>query len=148
MVFLHLHTSMHTALLLIYYNFLLISNMDVQEPKEIALSEAYYRYIYTLPTEDQEPSRFMVHLQHAYWFFRDELLSKFDLPMLKLPAFVQRMQERFRFLQEYSVKELIDIYDAYRSRIPVKGAVLINSTLDKALCLYNLKNDKLLNQYP
>lgn len=104
---------------------------------DLAVSEAYYRYIYTLPTEDREPGRLMVHMHQAYGFYMEELRVKFGLPEVKFSAFLQTMQDRFMLLEDYTVKELIDLYDWYRSRIPVKGAVLMNSSLDRILLLYS-----------
>ena len=67
------------------------------ESLEIALAETYYRYLYTLPQEDQEPVRFMVHLEHAYWFYIDELIIKFDLPTIKFHVFTKLMKDRYNF---------------------------------------------------
>lgn len=102
-----------------------------------ALEQAYYRFIYFLPSEEQEPERVMVNMEQAHWFYEDELVRDMSVPSMKFPVFVREMKISYNFLPEWSAKDLLDIYEAYKSHIPVRGAIILNTTMDKVLLVTN-----------
>mmetsp|Transcript_22608 Transcript_22608/g.22362 ORF Transcript_22608/g.22362 Transcript_22608/m.22362 type:complete len:184 (-) Transcript_22608:145-696(-) len=102
-----------------------------------ALEEAYVRFLYNLPLEEQEPERLMVNMEQAHWLYEDELVNNIDIPSLKFHKFVKYMKDTFNILPNYSTKELIDIYEDYKAQIPVRGGILLNSQMDKVLLVTN-----------
>lgn len=47
------------------------------------------------------------------------------------------MKDTFSILPLYTTKELIDIYEDYKSLIPVRGGILLNFDMDKVLLVTN-----------
>lgn len=80
----------------------------------------------------------MVFLEHAYWFYLDELIDKMQLPNINFYTFVKFMKEQFNFLPGYSIKELVKNFEFYKHRIPVRGAILLNSKMDRVLLVTNI----------
>lgn len=110
---------------------------EVSEAMSLALAEVYHRFLCNLPSEEHEPSRFMVHLEHGYWFYIDELTHRYQVPALKFYKFLQLIKSTYRILPEFTVKELQYQYDSYKRNIPVRGGILLNRTLDKVLLVSN-----------
>ena len=102
-----------------------------------ALEQAYYRFLYFLPPEEQEPERIMVNMEQAHWFYEDELVRDLSVPSMKFPIFVREIQSHCNYLPEWSTKDLIEIYESYKSHIPVRGAIILNANMDKVLLVTN-----------
>lgn len=111
---------------------------EATEAMALALSEVYHRFLYKLPPEEQEPTRFMVHLEQGHWFYADELMKSYGLPDLKFHKFLQLIKNTYRILPEYTVNELKYQYGLYKKKIPVRGGILLNRTLDKVLLVTNI----------
>ena len=65
-----------------------------------ALEQVYYRFLYFLPIEEQEPERIMVNMEQAHWFYEDELVRDLSVPSLKFPAFVREIQNLYNYLPD------------------------------------------------
>lgn len=102
-----------------------------------ALEQVYYRFLYFLPEEEKEPERVMVNIEQAHWFYEDELVRDLSVPSMKLAVFVREMQNTFKVLPDWSTKDIIELYEAYKSHIPVRGAIILNTSMDKVLLVTN-----------
>lgn len=102
-----------------------------------ALEQVYYRFLYFLPEEEREPERIMVNMEQAHWFYEDELVRDLSVSSMKFPVFVREIQNSYSFLPDWSTKDLIEVYEAYKSHIPVRGAIILNTTMDKVLLVTN-----------
>lgn len=111
---------------------------EATEAMTLALSEVYHRFLYKLPPEEQESTRFMVHLEQGHWFYTDELMESYGLPDLKFPKFLQLIKNTYRILPEFTVNELKYQYGLYKKKIPVRGGILLNRALDKVLLVTNI----------
>ena len=79
----------------------------------------------------------MVNMEQAHWFYEDELVRDLSVPSMRFPVFVREIQSLCNFLPEWSTKDLLDIYEVYKSHIPVRGAIILNTTMDKVLLVTN-----------
>jgi mRNA-decapping enzyme subunit 2 len=102
-----------------------------------ALEQVFYRFLYFLPDEEKEPERFMVNMEQAHWFYEDELVRDLCVPSMKFPVFVRETQNKFDLLPDWSTKDLIEVYESYKSHIPVRGAIILNPRMDKVLLVTN-----------
>jgi mRNA-decapping enzyme subunit 2 len=102
-----------------------------------ALEEVYYRFLYFLPPEELEPERLMVNMEQAHWFYEDELVRDLSVPSMKFPVFVREIQNLYSLMPDWCTKDLIELYEAYKSHIPVRGAIILNSNMDKVLLVTN-----------
>ncbi|OMJ71201.1 hypothetical protein SteCoe_30669 [Stentor coeruleus] len=102
-----------------------------------ALEQVYYRFLFFLPEEEREPERVMVNMEQAHWFYEDELVRDMSVPSMKFPVFVREIQNLYNVLPDWNTKDLIELYESYKSHIPVRGAIILNTNMDKVLLVTN-----------
>jgi len=95
------------------------------------------RFIVNCPEEEYESFvRICFQIEEANWFYEDNYRSQDPtLPKFTLPNFIKIMFKYCPILQPYQdkVDDIISNFNNYRVKVPVFGAILINSQLDKCL---------------
>ncbi|KAH3674648.1 hypothetical protein WICMUC_003194 [Wickerhamomyces mucosus] len=114
-----------------------LKNGFVNETLDRALEDILVRFIINSPPEDlSDNSRVFFLFEEAHWFYLDYVRSIHPyLPQLKMKSFCKKLIEIFPLIwkgdsdPEEGLKEFIN----YKQTIPVRGAALFNSSLDKIL---------------
>eukprot|EP00002_Diphylleia_rotans_P029811 TRINITY_DN6085_c0_g2_i3.p1 TRINITY_DN6085_c0_g2~~TRINITY_DN6085_c0_g2_i3.p1 ORF type:complete len:229 (+),score=48.85 TRINITY_DN6085_c0_g2_i3:30-716(+) len=99
------------------------------------------RFVANLPLEELHNSdRLLVHVEQSHWYYTDFLCPKNpSLPELEFKEFSEKILSRVPIFKDIltSLSESINHFDNYKSRIPVFGAIILNSSLDKILMVQN-----------
>jgi len=104
------------------------------------LDDLCSRFIINLPEEElQSFERICFQIEAAHWFYED-FYREHDpkLPhAASLKVFARQMFEHCPllrpYLAEHSIDEILASFAHYKTRVPVCGAILLNTTLDKCL---------------
>lgn len=96
------------------------------------------RFIANLPqSESQSCERICSHVHGAYYFWRDHVRrTEKGLPSLQAEDFFDEILQRCPQMRGISTQLRASAYTeylTYRSHIPVRGAILLNSAMDKVL---------------
>jgi len=115
-----------------------------------ALKACCLRFVVSLPDDILfEAPRLCFELQEAFWFYLDYFVenAKRDLPKLNQSNFVNLMLESSELLcsiygSPKARQSCIQEWRAYCTRVPLRGAVLLNAGMDKCLMVKPWKGDK------
>lgn len=111
---------------------------------EIGLDELCVRFIINLPKEELESvERICFQVEEAQWFYED-FIRPLDpeLPSLNLRNFCHRIFQHCPLLSGFSTHHHTAAFAeflAYKNRVPVRGAILLNHDMDKVVLVKGWK---------
>ena len=112
--------------------------------KEAGLDELCVRFIINLPKEElASVERICFQVEEAQWFYED-FIRPLDpeLPTLNLRNFCLRIFQHCPLLSEFSSYHHTAAFSeflAYKTRVPVRGAILLNHDMDQVLLVKGWK---------
>lgn len=122
---------------------LCLSNPYKTEPLGSVLQDLVVRFVINCPSQDLEPpERLFFQLEEAQWFYEDFVrVENPVLPSMKMKSFVERIFQACPILYAYSQDVLGDLskFQSYKSVIPVRGAIILNKKMTKALMVKGWK---------
>ena len=103
------------------------------------------RFIINLPKEELvQVERICFQVEEAQWYYEDFIRPLDpDLPSLNLKAFCLRIFQHCPLLSQYSEHHHVTAFEeflAYKTRVPVRGAILLNHELDSVLLVRGWKS--------
>ncbi|KAF2240022.1 hypothetical protein EV356DRAFT_511319 [Viridothelium virens] len=108
------------------------------------LDDLCVRFIINLPQEELESvERICFQVEEAQWFYED-FIRPLDpsLPSMSLRNFCLRIFQHCPLLSafsEYHHSAAFSEFLAYKTRVPVRGAIMLNSTMDHAVLVKGWK---------
>ncbi|KAI1264036.1 hypothetical protein F5Y18DRAFT_94422 [Xylariaceae sp. FL1019] len=108
------------------------------------LDELCVRFIINLPREDlSSVARICFQIEEAQWFYED-FIRPLDptLPSMSLRTFSLKMFQHCPLLASFSADIHIKAFDEfmqYKTRVPVRGAVMLNEAMDAAVLVRGYK---------
>jgi mRNA-decapping enzyme subunit 2 len=108
------------------------------------LDDLCVRFIMNLPPGDLEDvARICFQIEEAQWFYED-FIRPLDpaLPSMNLRRFCERMFAHCPLLSIYSGENQMRAFESflqYKSRIPVRGAIMLNEAMDSAVLVKGWK---------
>lgn len=110
-----------------------------------ALHDLVVRFVINCPKEDLETvERLFFQIEEAHWFYEDFVrVQNPRLPSMKFKTFVQALFETSPILEIWSSNWLADVetFREYKSVIPVRGAIILNKKMSKALMVRGWKGN-------
>uniref|UniRef100_A0A060SW71 ARAD1A02508p n=1 Tax=Blastobotrys adeninivorans TaxID=409370 RepID=A0A060SW71_BLAAD len=107
------------------------------------LQDIAVRFVINAPPEDLSSSeRLFFLLEEAQWYYEDFLrVENPSLPSMKLKTFVERLFYACPILNVLSSNLEADLtkFQSYKSVIPVRGAIILNKKMTKALMVRGWK---------
>ncbi|KAK3401017.1 hypothetical protein B0T20DRAFT_159256 [Sordaria brevicollis] len=115
-------------------------------PLEDWLDDLCVRFIINLPQEDlRSVERICFQIEEAQWFYEDFICYlQQDLPKMSLRTFCLRMFAHCPLLSSFTVGEhtlAFERFMQYKTRIPVRGAILLNEAMDHAVLVKGWKKN-------
>ncbi|KAI9713109.1 MAG: mRNA-decapping enzyme subunit 2 [Bogoriella megaspora] len=110
------------------------------------LDDLCVRFIINLPQEELESvERICFQVEEAQWFYED-FIRPLDptLPSLTLRNFCLRIFQHCPLLSqfsEYHHSAAFSEFLAYKTRVPVRGAIMLNDTMDKVVLVKGWKKN-------
>ncbi len=104
----------------------------------VGLDDLSVRFLVNLPQEDlQSVERICFQVEEAQWFYEDFIrpLDK-SLPSMNLREFCYRIFQHCPLFSQFSEHHHAAAYAeflTYRTRVPVRGAILLNDAMDHVL---------------
>ncbi|KAK4193587.1 hypothetical protein QBC35DRAFT_950 [Podospora australis] len=108
------------------------------------LDDLCVRFIINLPKEDlSSVARICFQVEEAQWFYED-FIRPLDptLPSMSLRSFCLRIFQHCPLLASFSVENHMAAFDQflqYKTRIPVRGAILLNEAMDSTVLVKGWK---------
>ncbi|KAK0385792.1 hypothetical protein NLU13_6969 [Sarocladium strictum] len=108
------------------------------------LDDLCVRFIINLPQEDlSSVARICFQVEEAQWFYED-FIRPLDptLPSMTLRTFCLRMFQHCPLLASFSVENHTQAFEEflqYKTRVPVRGAILLNSAMDSTVLVKGWK---------
>ncbi|XP_077661007.1 decapping enzyme complex catalytic subunit DCP2 [Aspergillus fumigatus Af293] len=108
------------------------------------LDDLCVRFIINLPREELESvERICFQVEEAQWFYED-FIRPLDpaLPSLSLKAFALRIFQHCPLMSQWSHYHHITAFSeflAYKTRVPVRGAILLNQDMDEVVLVKGWK---------
>ena len=91
------------------------------------------RFILNLPRSEYEVDRFFFNMQKAYWFYIDLMLEE-SYRRIDLKNFAKILYNNIPMAYQIDTfQKYYSTFSRYIQQIPVYGAIILNSTLDKVL---------------
>lgn len=121
-----------------------LSSLVVANNSFSGLDDLSTRFILNLPLADlSEAQRICFHLEEAQWFYED-FIRPLDpsLPSMNLRRFCERMFAHCPTLSTYTPEEHMNAFEnflQYKSRVPVRGAIMLNEAMDSAILVKGWK---------
>ncbi|KAL7626902.1 mRNA-decapping enzyme subunit 2 [Parahypoxylon ruwenzoriense] len=115
-------------------------NMTLQD----WLDDLCVRFIINLPREDlSSVARICFQIEEAQWFYED-FIRPLDpsLPSMGLRSFSLKMFQHCPLLASFSTESHIRAFDEfihYKQRVPVRGAIMLNDTMDSVVLVRGYK---------
>ncbi|KAI1212282.1 uncharacterized protein F4807DRAFT_415451 [Annulohypoxylon truncatum] len=108
------------------------------------LDDLCVRFIINLPKADlSSVARICFQIEEAQWFYEDFIrLIDPTLPSMSLRSFTLKMFEYCPLLASFSAEEHIRAFEefmTYKTRVPVRGAILLNDTMDAVVLVRGFK---------
>jgi mRNA-decapping enzyme subunit 2 len=108
------------------------------------LDDLCVRFIINLPQEELESvARICFQVEEAQWFYEDFIRpTDPSLPSLNLRDFCLRIFQHCPLLSTFSDSQHTAAYQeflAYKTRVPVRGAILLNHDMDQVLLVKGWK---------
>ncbi|KAF7165001.1 hypothetical protein CNMCM6106_001323 [Aspergillus hiratsukae] len=110
----------------------------------LGLDDLCVRFIINLPREELESvERICFQVEEAQWFYED-FIRPLDpaLPSLSLKAFALRIFQHCPLMSQWSHYHHITAFSeflAYKTRVPVRGAILLNQDMDEVVLVKGWK---------
>ena len=110
----------------------------------IGLDDLCVRFIINLPREELESvERICFQVEEAQWFYED-FIRPLDpaLPSLSLKAFALRIFQHCPLMSQWSHYHHITAFSeflAYKTRVPVRGAIMLNHDMDEVVLVKGWK---------
>jgi mRNA-decapping enzyme subunit 2 len=117
---------------------------DAHADYDIGLDDLCVRFIINLPQEDlSSVARICFQVEEAQWFYED-FIRPLDptLPSMTLRTFCLRMFQHCPLLASFSVENHTQAFEEflqYKTRVPVRGAILLNSEMDSTVLVKGWK---------
>ncbi|PPQ63793.1 hypothetical protein CVT24_004335 [Panaeolus cyanescens] len=112
--------------------------------KAEVLEDLSSRFILNLPDEElNQVERVSFQVEQAHWFYEDFIREQNDkLPSLSLKAFSRELFIACPLLHPWrdNHEQAFEQFMAYKTRVPVCGAIMLNSTLDKCVLVKGYKS--------
>ncbi|KAK3380370.1 hypothetical protein B0T24DRAFT_191939 [Lasiosphaeria ovina] len=108
------------------------------------LDDLCVRFIINLPKEDlSSVARICFQVEEAQWFYED-FIRPLDptLPSMSLRSFCLRIFQHCPLLASFSVENHMRAFDQflqYKTRVPVRGAILLNEAMDSTVLVKGWK---------
>lgn len=108
------------------------------------LDDLCVRFVTNLPQEElQSVARICFQVEEAQWFYED-FIRPIDpsLPSLNLREFCLRIFQHCPLLSAFSDEQHLAAYSeflAYKTRVPVRGAIMLNESMDSAVLVKGWK---------
>ncbi|OTA91610.1 hypothetical protein M434DRAFT_49336, partial [Hypoxylon sp. CO27-5] len=108
------------------------------------LDDLCVRFIINLPREDLESvARICFQIEEAQWFYED-FIRPLDpaLPSMSLRNFSLKMFQHCPLLASFSTESHIRAFEEflqYKTRVPVRGAIMLNDSMDAAVLVRGYK---------
>lgn len=110
----------------------------------IGLDDLCVRFIINLPREELEsPERICFQVEEAQWFYED-FIRPLDpaLPSLNLKTFAMRIFQHCPLMSNWSHYHhmlAFSVFLAYKTRVPVRGAIMLNQDMDEVVLVKGWK---------
>ncbi|KAF3012204.1 mRNA-decapping enzyme subunit 2 [Neopestalotiopsis sp. 37M] len=120
--------------------------MEEQMTIEDWLDDLCVRFILNLPEEDLGSiPHICFQIEEAHWFYED-FIRVLDpaLPHMTLKDFCLRMFQHCPLFANYSIEHHMRAYQEfmqYKTRIPVRGAIMLNHEMDSCVLVRGWKNN-------
>ncbi|KAI0386146.1 hypothetical protein F5Y04DRAFT_116466 [Hypomontagnella monticulosa] len=108
------------------------------------LDDLCVRFIINLPREDlSSVARICFQIEEAQWFYED-FIRPLDpaLPSMSLRSFSLKMFQHCPLLASFSAESHIKAFEEfmqYKTRVPVRGAIMLNDNMDAAVLVRGYK---------
>ncbi|KAI1500489.1 hypothetical protein F5X99DRAFT_386186 [Biscogniauxia marginata] len=108
------------------------------------LDDLCVRFIINLPREDlSSVARICFQIEEAQWFYED-FIRPLDptLPSMSLRSFSLKMFQHCPLLASFSAESHIKAFEEfmqYKTRVPVRGAIMLNEAMDAAVLVRGYK---------
>eukprot|EP00887_Chlorella_sp_A99_P000012 scaffold16.g12.t1 len=135
-----------SIMLLIRFLKLPVAEVEMLPPAEL-LEEICVRFILTLPAVELESfDRLLFSIEQAWWHYEDYVREKPEhrhLRSLTLKEFTGLIFERVPGLQPFkaSLEEIYASFNKYKRTVPVRGAILLDPSMEKCLLVKGWKRD-------
>lgn len=122
--------------------------LEPEEPLTLEdwLDDLQVRFLINLPEEDlSDVSRICFQIEEAHWFYED-FIRPLDprLPTMSLKTFHMRIFQHcilFTDFDEDMAERAYKEFLEYKTRIPVRGAILLNHKMDRAVLVRGWKKN-------
>ncbi|XP_046863602.1 mRNA decapping complex subunit 2-like isoform X2 [Xenia sp. Carnegie-2017] len=107
------------------------------------LEDLCSRFLINLPSEDKDDMvRVFFQIEQAHWYYIDFYCQEQNLPSYGLKEFSKIIFEKFPFLNKsnQTIDKLMNTWKKYKFSVPVYGAILLNSELDKCVLVQAFTN--------
>ncbi|KAF8465274.1 hypothetical protein BDZ91DRAFT_233035 [Kalaharituber pfeilii] len=108
------------------------------------LDDLCVRFIVNLPIEELgSVERICFQIEEAQWYYEDFVRGhNMALPTLNLRSFAAKIFQHCPSLQEWKDQheEALNRFIAYKTRVPVRGAILLNHDLDQCVLVRGMKS--------
>ncbi|KAH6917393.1 DCP2-domain-containing protein [Coprinopsis sp. MPI-PUGE-AT-0042] len=100
------------------------------------------RFILNLPDEELTSlERICFQVEQAHWYYEDFIREENPrMPSLQLKRFTTMMFENCPVLQHWNSAEAFNKFMAYKTKVPVCGAIMLNETWDKCVLVKGWKS--------
>ncbi|EAU93101.2 DCP2 [Coprinopsis cinerea okayama7 len=110
--------------------------------EEEILEDLTSRFILNLPDEELASlERICFQVEQAHWYYDDFIREQNPkCPSLPLKKFTAMMFTHCPILQHWNHEEAFEKFMAYKTKVPVCGAIMLNSTWDKCVLVKGWKS--------
>eukprot|EP01105_Mastigella_eilhardi_P006727 TRINITY_DN18290_c0_g1_i1.p1 TRINITY_DN18290_c0_g1~~TRINITY_DN18290_c0_g1_i1.p1 ORF type:complete len:339 (+),score=86.98 TRINITY_DN18290_c0_g1_i1:33-1019(+) len=112
--------------------------------RQEVMEELCCRFILNTPPDElQSFERLCFHIEEAMWFYQDFYQGEMGLPVYQIREFARQLFQACPFLQPHviSVDKIIDMFNDYKSKVPVCGAILLSPDTEKCLLVQGWKSN-------
>ena len=114
------------------------------DTRSLGLDDLCVRFIINLPQEElTSVERICFHVEEAQWFYED-FVRPLDpaLPSMALRAFCLRIFQHCPLFSDFTQDQHLTAFSeflAYKTRVPVRGAILLNDAMDQVVLVKGWK---------
>ena len=110
--------------------------------EEEVIEELSSRFILNLPDEELTSlERICFQVEQAHWYYEDFIREEnHKLPQLALKKFTEMMFAHCPVLQHWDSTQAFNKFMAYKTKVPVCGAIMLNDTWDKCVLVKGWKS--------
>ncbi|KAJ0246023.1 NUDIX hydrolase domain-containing protein [Hirschfeldia incana] len=115
-------------------------------PSKKLLDDLYTRFVLNGPEEDKQCfDRLMFLVESVHWYYEDNVVENDQtLKSLSFREFARLLFNNSDVLRPYVAKidKIFRDFCAYKSRIPVAGAIILDETYERCLLVKNTMNEE------